>query len=200
MTATKTIPIAMVEVRDPVATGFVKSLARPGGNVTGVSNMARDLTRKRLELLKETVPNASRVAVILNPDDPVTPPQWRDAEEAAGPLSVRLDRYEVRNVADLERAIQGAVAAKADAVLRLADPLVVVLGAKTVELLTRYRLPAMAFPFDVERGAPMSYFPDAFDYHRRAAAYVDHILKGSKPRRAPAAQAQAEAIARESSP
>jgi putative ABC transport system substrate-binding protein len=150
--------------------------------VTGISNMSRDLTQKRRELLKEAVPRASRIAVLLNPDDPITSPQWRDAEAAAGHLVVQLLRFEVRNANDLERAFEAAVAAKADAVLRLVDPLVVVLGAKTLDLLARYRLPAIMVARDeVERGALMSYFADRRDYHGRAAIYVDRILKGAKP-------------------
>jgi putative tryptophan/tyrosine transport system substrate-binding protein len=189
MTATKTIPIVMVEVGDPVATGFVASLARPGGNVTGISNMSRDLTQKRLELLKEAAPRAARIAVLLNPDDPITAPQWRDAEAAANSLGIRLLRFELRNTDDLERAFEAAVVAKADAVLRLVDPLAVVLGAKTLELLTRHRLPAMVVSREaVAAGALMSYFADRSDYHRRAAVYVDKILKGAKPADLPVEQ------------
>jgi len=90
ISATKTVPIVMVEVGDPVATGFVTNLARPGGNVTGVSNIAKDLTQKRLALLKEAVPRALRIAVIMNPDDPIIPMQWREAEVAAGRLGIQL--------------------------------------------------------------------------------------------------------------
>jgi len=90
ISATKTVPIVMVEVGDPVATGFVTNLARPGGNVTGVSNIAKDLTQKRLALLKEAVPRALRTAVIMNPDDPIIPMQWREAEVAAGRLGIQL--------------------------------------------------------------------------------------------------------------
>jgi putative ABC transport system substrate-binding protein len=171
MAVTNSIPIVMVEVGDPVATGFVKSLARPGGNVTGVSSMARDLTHKRLELLKQAVPRASRIAVIMNQDDPITAPQLRDAEEAAGSLGLQLLRFEVRSADDLEPAFKAAVAAKADAVLRLVDPLVVVLAPKTVELLVRYRLPAIVVArHEVELGALMSYFADSRDAYRRAPA------------------------------
>jgi putative tryptophan/tyrosine transport system substrate-binding protein len=119
ISATKTVPIVMVEVGDPVAMGFVTNLARPGGNVTGVSLMLLDLTQKRLALLKEAVPKATRIAVIMNPDDPIIPMQWREAEAAAGPLGVRLQRLDVRNVGDLRRAFDAAVKDKADAVLRL---------------------------------------------------------------------------------
>ena len=182
MTATKSIPIVMVEVGDPVATKFVKSLARPGGNVTGVSSTSRDLTRKRLELLKEAAPRTRRIAVLLNPDDPTSAPQWRDAEAAASSLGVQLLRFEIRNPNDLERAFDGAVVAKADAVMRLVDPLVAVLRAETLELLSRHRLPAiMAAREEVENGALMSYFAEPNDSYRRAATYVDRILKGAKP-------------------
>ena len=105
--ATKTVPIVMVEVGDPVATGFVTNLARPGGNVTGLTNIGRDLTSKRLQLLKEAVPSASRIAVIMDPSDPVVAPQWRDAQAAAERLGLRLQPLEMRNAADLERAFRG---------------------------------------------------------------------------------------------
>jgi ABC-type uncharacterized transport system substrate-binding protein len=181
--ATQTIPIVGVGMgTDPIALGIVASLARPGGNVTGVTNMARDLTRKRLELLKEAVPKASRVAVIMNPDDPIVPPQWRDAEEAAAKLRVHLQRFEVRNTSDLERAVEGALAARADAVLRLADPLAATQVGRTVELLTKYRLPAMVIGRSaVEAGALMSYFADPLDYYARPASHVDRILRGAQP-------------------
>jgi putative ABC transport system substrate-binding protein len=160
ISATKTVPIVMVEVGDPVATGFVTNLARPGGNVTGVSNIAKDLTQKRLALLKEAVPRASRVAVIMNPDDPIIPMQWRDAEAAAGRLGVQLLRLEIRNAEDLRRAFEAAVKGKADAVLRLADPLAGMLNPETVDLATKHRLPTMLRSrLDVEAGGLMSYFP-----------------------------------------
>src|SRR5262249_16522697 len=180
--ATKTVPIVMVEVGDPVATGFVTNLARPGANVTGLTNMARDLTQKRLQLLKEAVPSARRIAVIMDPGDPVVPPQWRDAQSAAERLGVQLQRLEIRNADDLRRAFQIAVAGRADAVLRLADPLALVLGRETADLAIKDRLPLMvrARP-EVEMGGLMSYYADALDYHRRAASYVDRILNGAKP-------------------
>ena len=180
--ATKTVPIVMVEVGDPIATGFVTNLARPGGNVTGRTNMALDLTQKRLALLKEAVPSAKRIAVIMNPDDPIIPAQWREAQSAADRLGLQLQRFDVWNAEDLRRAIQTAVNRKADAVLRLADPLAGVLNAETVDLAAKYRLPTMLRARrDVEAGGLMSYFPNAHDCHRRAASYVDRILKGAKP-------------------
>jgi ABC transporter substrate binding protein len=100
--------IVMVEVGDPVATGFVTNLARPGGNVTGVSLMLLDLTQKRLALLREAVPRATRIAVIMNPDDPIIPMQCRAAEVAAGRLGVRLQRLDIRNADDLRRGVRGS--------------------------------------------------------------------------------------------
>lgn len=180
--ATKTVPIVFVEVGDPVATGFVTNLARPGGNVTGLTNMARDLTQKRLQFLKEAVPSAHRIAVIMDPDDPIIPPQWREAQSAADRLGVQLQRLEMRNADDLRRAFQKAVSGKADAVLRLADPLATVLGVETADLAKKYRLPLMARSRqEVELGGLMSYYADALDYHRRAASYVDRILRGAQP-------------------
>jgi putative ABC transport system substrate-binding protein len=182
ISATKTIPIVMVEVGDPVATGFVTSLARPGGNVTGISNIAKDLTQKRLALLKEAVPRATRIAVIMNPDDPIIPMQWHEAETASRPLGAQLQRLDIRNADDLRRAFQAAVNGKADAILRLADPLAGMLNATTVELATKHRLPTMLRSrLDVEAGGLMSYFPDPRDYYRRAASHVDKVLRGTKP-------------------
>lgn len=180
--ATKTVPIVMVEVGDPVATGFVTNLARPAGNVTGLTNMARDLTQKRLELLKEAVPSAKRIAVIMDPGDPIVPPQWRDAQAAADRLGFQLQKLEMRNTDDLRRAFQAAVNGKADAVLRLADPLALVLGVETANLAKKHRLPLMvrARP-EVEMGGLLSYYSEPLDYYRRAATYVDKILKGAKP-------------------
>jgi len=180
--ATKTVPIVMIEVGDPLATGFVSNLARPGGNVTGLMTMARDLTQKRLQLLKEAVPSAARIAVIMDPGDPIVPPQWREAQSAADRLGVQLLRLEVRNADDLRRAFQTAVDGNADAVLRFADPLALVLGVETADLAKKHRLPMMvrARP-EVEMGGLMSYYADALDYYRRAATFVDKILKGVKP-------------------
>jgi len=182
MAATKTVPIVMVEVGDPVATGFVTNLARPEGNVTGLTNMARDLTQKRLALLKEALPSATRIAVIMDPGDPIVPAQWREAQLAADRLGLQLQRLEVRNADDLRKAFRAAVDGKAEAVLRLADPLALVLGAETAELALKHRLPLMvrARP-EVEMGGLMSYYADALDYYRRAAYYVDRILRGTKP-------------------
>jgi ABC-type uncharacterized transport system substrate-binding protein len=182
ISATKIVPIVLVEVGDPVATGFVTNLARPGGNVTGVSLNLLELTQKRLAILKEAVPRATRIAVIMNPDDPIIPMQWREAQVAAGRLGVRLQRLDIRNADDLRRAFEAAVKGKAEAVLRLADPLAGLLNAETVELATKHRLPTMLRNrLEVEAGGLMSYYPNTRDYYRQAAPYVDKILKGAKP-------------------
>jgi len=187
--ATKTVPIVFVEVGDPVATGFVTNLARPGGNVTGVTNMARDLTQKRLHLLKEALPSAIRIALIGDPDDPLVPLQWRDAQAAADRLGVQLQQLEMRNADDLRRAFQTAVNNKADAVFRLADPLALVLGVEAADLAKKHRLPLMVRGRqEVELGGLMSYSEDARAHHRRAATYVDKILKGAKPADLPVEQ------------
>jgi putative ABC transport system substrate-binding protein len=166
--ATRTVPIVMVEVGDPVATGFVKNLSRPRGNVTGLTNMARDLTSKRLQVLKEAVPHATRIAVMMDPNDPVVAPQWRDAQSAAPRLGLHLQPLEVRRVDDLRPAFQMAVADKAEAVVRLADPLSIVLAAETAELAIKHRLPLMVRArVELEMGGLISYYADALEYHRR---------------------------------
>ena len=180
--ATKTIPIVMVDVGDPVATKLVTNLARPGANVTGITNMVLGLTQKRLSLLKQAVPSASRIAMLSHPDNLIAPPQWRDAEAAARPLGLRLQRLEIRTRGDLRRAFQAAVNAKADAVVPLADPLTTVLTRDILELAARHRLPTMMENRErVEAGALLSYNVDPRDAYRRAAGYVDRILKGAKP-------------------
>ena len=180
--ATKSIPIVMVDVGDPVTTKLVASLARPGGNVTGIANMALGLTQKRLSILKEALPAASRIAMLSHPDNLIGPPQWRDAEAAARQLGLRLQRLEIRNRDDLRRAFEAAVKARADAVVPLADPLNTVLTRDILELAARHRLPTMMENrAQVEAGALLAYHADQGDAYRRAASYVDRILNGAKP-------------------
>jgi putative tryptophan/tyrosine transport system substrate-binding protein len=187
--ASNAIPIVMVEVGDPVATGFVTNLARPTGNVTGVTSMTPQLTQKRLELLHEAVPRAVRIAVVMDPDDPISLPQWHDAQYAADRMGVGLVRLDIRNLVDLRQAFETAARNQADAVLRLADPLDVQLGPELVQLATTYRLPIMLLSNkQVEAGGLMSYFADPIDYYRRAASYVDRVLKGAKPSDLPVEQ------------
>ena len=180
--ATKTIPIVMVDVGDPVTTKLVTNLARPGGNVTGIANMALGLTQKRLAILKEALPAASRIAILSNPDNLIGPQQWRDAQVAARHLGLTLQRLDIRTRDDLKRAFAAAVKARADAVVPLADPLATVLTRDILELAARYRLPTMMENRDqVEAGALMAYHANRRDAYRRAAGHVDRILDGAKP-------------------
>jgi putative ABC transport system substrate-binding protein len=183
--ATKSVPIVMVGVGDPVGLGLVKSFTHPGGNVTGVSNIARDLAARRLALLKETVPKAKRVAVLFHPDDPVTPLQRRDIEPAARTLGLQLAYWPIRTAEDLEQAFAQM---HADAVYRMAGQ-ANTFSRRTVELTIAKRLPAMLLTAqDVAAGGLMSYWTDHIEHYRRAAAYVDRILKGAKPADLPVEQ------------
>lgn len=189
MRATKTIPIVMVDVGDPVATKLVATLARPGGNVTGITNLALGLTQKRLSILKEALPGASRIAMLSHPDNLIAPPQWRDAEAAARRLGLTIQRLDIRSGRDLPRAFQAAANARADAVVPLADPLNAELAREILALAARYRLPTMMEDRErVEAGALLAYYAESRDAYRRAATYVDRILRGARPRDLPVEQ------------
>lgn len=186
--ATKSVPIVMAAIGDPVGLGFVTSLARPGGNVTGLSNMGGDLAGKRLQLLKEAVPAAKRIAVMLHPDEPIVPIQLKDLSAAAPHIGVELETIPVRHPHELERGFQRALQWRAQGLLRLAGQAAVI-GPPTAELALKHRLPAMLLlKQDVEAGALMSYFTDHQALFRRAATYVDKILKGVKPSELPVEQ------------
>jgi putative tryptophan/tyrosine transport system substrate-binding protein len=179
--ATKQIPIVMTEVGDPIGTGFVSNLARPGGNVTGISTMVGELTAKRLAILKEVVPSAKRLAMMFNPDDPVTVPQMRDAERAAPLLNVEIRRFPVRATANLPETFKDMLAWRADAALWLFGQ-IQAFQARTIELAARHRLAVMVgIRQDVEAGGFISYCPDFVELHKRTAIYVDRILRGAKP-------------------
>jgi len=188
--ATSTIPIVFVLVADPVGAGIVPSLARQGGNVTGVTNIVAELGVKRLELLKEIFPNASQIAIMVNPNDQNTPLQMRYAEEGARRLGIKLGPIlEVRNRGDLEKAFEAASKANALAAVRMIDPLVFMLRKQTAALSVKYRLP-MIFPSqeDVDDGGLLSYGANAPDQFRQAATMVDKILHGTKPAAIPLEQ------------
>ena len=179
--ATKQIPIVMTRVGDPVGTGLVSNLARPSGNVTGISIVAAELATKRLALLKEVLPSAKRIALIFNPDGPIAVPQIRDAEHAAPLLKIEIRPFPVRATVDLPETFRHMLAWRADAALWLAGQQQA-FQSRTIELAAKHRLPVMVGTRqDVEAGGFISYSPDVSEAYRRTAVYVDRILKGAKP-------------------
>ena len=181
--ATSTIPIVMVGVGDPVGSGLVASLARPGGNVTGTSSTAADVVGKQLELLKEILPRASRVAVLWNPANSVFQKQMlREVKEAATKLKVNLRLVEARAPEELVRAVAAIAKQPTDALLILADPIFSAHAARIAELAARHRLPTVSGAREsAERGILITYGPNFSDAYRQSAVYVDRILKGAKP-------------------
>jgi len=187
--ATKTIPIVMTNVADPVGQGMIASLARPGGNITGLTGVARDLSGKRLELLKETVPKLSRVGVLWDPGSQGTTTLFKETEAAARAMKVQLQSLEVRSPEHFERAFKAATAGQAHGLVVLQSPFTATHRARIVELATKNRLPTMfGEGVHVESGGLMSYAPSYNDLFRRAATFVDKILKGTKPADLPVEQ------------
>jgi ABC-type uncharacterized transport system substrate-binding protein len=187
--ATSTIPIVFVSVTDPVASGLVASLARPGGNITGLTILAPELSGKRLELLKEAAPNVTRVAFLWNSANPAQAPQWREAQTAAPALGLQLQSLEVRRSDDFDSAFEAALRERAQALIASPEPLINTHLKRIVEFTAKNRLPAMyAGPEVVDAGGLMSYAPDYTAQYRRAATYVDKILKGAKPTDLPVEQ------------
>ena len=188
--ATSTIPIVMTQVNDPVGNGFVASLARPGGNITGLSTLAPEISGKQLELLKEIVPKLSRVAVFGTSTQPGNSQALKEVELAAGASAVKLQYVDVLNPEDIESAFRAAVKERAHAVLMIvASSVVGDHRQKIVDLAVKSRLPVM-YPFSsyVEAGGLMFYGVNLTDLDRRTATYVDKILKGVKPADLPVEQ------------
>jgi len=181
--ATSTIPIVMAGTADPVGLGLVASLARPGGNITGVTSLATELAGKRLELLKEVLPGLRRIAVFWDPMEPEEAAEWRAYQAAAGPLELRLRSMEVRVLEDPEKAFSALTLEPVDALINAGWIGVTTRRAKRViEFAASNRLPVMGGRGSfVEAGAFISYAADYEELYRRAAAYVDKILKGAKP-------------------
>lgn len=189
--ATATIPIVMVTPGDPVGSGFVASLARPGGNVTGMATPRAQLSGKQLEALKEILPKLSRVAVFSSPGQQVVQIQ-KGVEAAAGKLGVKIQRAEIQSLKDIENAFQTSVKEKAEGVVMLVSgPLLNPNRAEVAALAIKHRMPT-TYPGseDVEAGGLMSYGVNGPDLYRRAATFVDKILKGAKPADLPVEQAQ----------
>jgi len=188
--ATVTIPIVMAQDIDPVGNGFVASLARPGGNITGLSTLAPEISGKRLELLKEIVPKFSRVAVLGTSTQPGNAQQLRETELAAGAFGVKLQYIDVLSSKDIETAFRAASKGRADAVLMMvAGAVAAAHRTQFAELAVKSRLPTM-YPQKsyVEAGGLMNYGVSFTDLDRRAATYVDKILKGAKPADLPVEQ------------
>ena len=180
---TRTIPIVMIALGDPVGTGLVDSLARPGSNVTGMSMMVTDLAAKRLELLKEAVPGISRVLVLTYLIDPIAPLQVKALNKAASSLGVTLQIQDIKTADDLSAAFDAGVREGAGGLLTTAESIFIVQRTRVSELAARHKLPSM-FPYSIQvtdGGGLMAYDADYTDLQRRAATYVDSILKGTKP-------------------
>jgi putative ABC transport system substrate-binding protein len=180
--ATNTIPIVMAQDGDPVGNGFVASLARPGGNITGLSNLSPEITGKQLELLKELILKLSRVAVLGTSTNPANVPQLRETELAAGAFKVKLQYLAVQSSKDIETAFLAAGEGRAGAVLVLPGPIFNSNRTQIVKLAVKSRLPAIySHSQYVVDGGLMTYGVSQPDLDRRAATYVDKILKGAKP-------------------
>jgi putative ABC transport system substrate-binding protein len=187
--ATNTIPIVMAQDSDPVGNGFVASLARPGGNITGLSNLSPEISGKQLELLKEIIPKLSRVAALGTSTNPANAPQLRELELAAGALNVKLQYLAVLGPKDIETVLRAAIKGSADAVLVLPSPIFNSNRSQIAKLAVKSRLPAIySHSRYVIDGGLMTYGVNQTDLDRRAATYVDKILKGAKPADLPVEQ------------
>jgi len=187
--ATKSIPIVMTSSSDPVGTGFVASLSRPGRNITGLSLLSPDLSTKRLELLKEIVIGVSRVAVFWNPDDPAAKISLRETEDAAKGLAVHLQILETRAFGDIESAFRAASKGRARALILLPAPILNAQAKQIAVLALKNNLAAISFASEFPNaGGLSSYGANLADLYRRAATYVDKILRGAKPADLPVEQ------------
>ncbi len=187
--ATTAIPLVMVAVGDPVGSGLVASLARPGGSMTGLTSIAPDLEGKRLELLREAVPKLSRVSVIWNPANPFHATAEKEARSAAQVLQMKVHSVGVRTAQELDPAFVAIVNERPGAFIVLADRVFLHNRRRIVDFAARNRLPGVyAYRELVEAGGLMSFGPNYADMHRRAATFVDKILKGAKPADLPVEQ------------
>jgi len=180
--ASRTVPIVLIAVGDPVGTGLVESINRPGGNVTGMSQMVPELSMKRLELLKEAVPSISRVLVLSYLSDPIAPLQVAALDRVAPSLGVTLFVRDIRSGADIAPAFDAGVNEHVDGLIMTAESVLVVHGAQISEFAARLRLPAV-YPYVIQAkaGGLMAYEATTPELHKNAALYVDKILKGAKP-------------------
>jgi putative ABC transport system substrate-binding protein len=180
--ATTTIPIVMAVIGDPVGAGLVASLARPGGNITGLSLMLPEVSGKRLELLREALPTLAHVAVLWNPEVHDSRVVFKETETAAQALGLRLQSLEVRSPDEFAQAFAAMTEARAEALVVISNALFFSHRSQLAELMVRHRLPAMFHSREyVEAGGFMAYGANGEDLYRRAATYVDKLLKGAKP-------------------
>jgi putative ABC transport system substrate-binding protein len=187
--ATRTIPVIMANAGDPVDSGLVASLARPGGNVTGLSSLSVNLEAKRLGLLRELVPGIARIAALYNMSSPVSPPQWKEIEGAARAAGVQSQLLDVRKPEDLGPAFDAASRQRADGLIVGQEGLLQANRKLIVELAAKHRLPAIYRSMEfIEVGGLLAYGPSYPDLYRRAATYVDKIFKGAKPGNLPVEQ------------
>jgi putative tryptophan/tyrosine transport system substrate-binding protein len=186
---TQTIPIVMANSTDPVGTGFVASLARPGGNVTGLTSISPELSAKRLELLKEVVPGLSRVAIMWNPDVRGAVFIYKETQSAARSLQLQLQSVEVSRADDFDRAFSALTTGRAEALVVVTSPFAFAVREQLARLALKHRLPTMfGLSEHVDAGGLIAYGPNNADAWRRAATYVDKILKGAKPGELPVEQ------------
>src|SRR5262245_5078617 len=180
--ATTTIPVVFTTVGDPLGAGIIASLARPGGNVTGLTDQARDVQGKRLQLLRELIPGKPDIAVLLNPDTPYSRLALEEAKAAAEYGHLRLQVLEARTASQIAQGIEHAAGTAAAGLLIFEDPLIYSIRGRVADLAAQFRLPAMyVYKDSVEAGGLMAYGPNRRHIYRRAAEYVDKILKGTKP-------------------
>jgi putative tryptophan/tyrosine transport system substrate-binding protein len=187
--ATSTIPIVMAAVGDPVGSGFIANLARPGGNITGLSSLQVDLSAKLMELFAELVPGMKRVGVVHNPNNPYATMALREIEDAVRKLNMQVEVVEAQTPDEFERAFAQLGAESVGGVVVIADPTVIEHSRRIAELAQSARLPtAFQYRENVDAGGLLSYGPDLNNLFRQAAFYVDRILKGEKPAELPVMQ------------
>ncbi len=180
--ATSTIPIVMANGADPVRFGLVQSLSHPGGNITGLTNFAEDLASKQIDIVRELLPHLARIGALINVENPLHVPQWRETQEAAAKASFTLVHFDYHTPDDLERAFAHFTNERVEAVLVPPDITFAAHRAGIAELAAKARLPAIFFDREsVVAGGLMSYGPNLVENYRRAAVFVDKILKGANP-------------------
>ncbi len=184
--ATSTIPIVMASGADPVAFGLVKSLSHPGGNITGLTNFAEELASKQIDLMRELLPRLTRLAALINVENPLHVPQWRETQAASAKIPIALVPFEFHNAEELERAFAIFVQERADALLVPPDVTFNTHRRRIANLAISSRLPTIFYiRQSAEDGALITYGPNPVENYRRAAIYVDKILKGAKPQDLP---------------